>query len=164
MTTTPRKYDYTRYNHHDVLRLNWAYWGITLFLSRHLILLILLGVSAGRTGAGPRIPELAALLDPVLFVTDLPAVMLLFVAGARLPKSGAAPRYLWAKGRYFLLASCLLYIGVLLWQQDMEVAGFVPLTWGLIALNVGVMAYVLKSRYLKDLFSEFPAPETGQKT
>ena len=51
----------------------------TLFLSRHLILLMLIGVSAGRGGGGPRNPELAGLLDPVFFVSDLPALFLLFV-------------------------------------------------------------------------------------
>ena len=163
MTTPPRRYDYTRYNHHDVLRLNAMYWVITLFLSRHLILLILLGVSAGRGGAGPRIPALAALLDPVFFVTDIPAVILLFVAGARLPRSGAVTRSFWRKGQYFLLASCVLYIALLLWQQGANIIRFQPLTWGLLATNIGVMVYVMKSRYLRDMFSEFPAPDANSK-
>lgn len=159
MTTPPQKYDYTQYNHHNVLRLNWMYWGITLFLSRHLILLILLGVSAGRGGSGPRIPALAALLDPVFFVTDIPAVILLFVAGARLPKSGAVTRSLWHKGKSFLLASCALYVALLLWQQGADLFRFQPLTWGLLGINIGLMIFVVKSRYLRDLFSEFPAPD-----
>jgi hypothetical protein len=160
MTAPAQKYHYTRYNQYDVLRLNWAYWTITLFLSRHLILLMLIGVSAGKTGGGPRNPALAALLDPVYFVSDLPALFLLFVAGARLPKSGGSTRFLWRQGRTILLSSSALYIGLLFWQQGFDVAGFQPVTWGLIALNLAVMAYVMKSAYLRDLFSEFPDPDS----
>lgn len=159
MTTPAQKYDYTRYNQYDVLRLNWTYWMVTLFLSRHLILLMLIGVSAGRGGGGPRNPELAGLLEPVFFVSDLPALFLLFVAGARLPKSGKLPRISWRRGRYFLLSSSALYIGLLLWRRGFEVAGFKPVTWGLVALNLGLVTYVMKSAYLRDLFSQFPDPD-----
>ena len=159
MTTPAKKYHYTRYNQYDVLSLNWVYWMITLFLSRHLILLMLIGVSAGRSGAGPRNPALAALLDPVFFVSDLPALMLLFIAGARLPKSGKRTRVLWHQGRYLLLSSSVLYLGLVLWQQGLDVAGFQPVTWVLAALNLTLMAYVMKSAYLRDLFSQFPDPD-----
>ncbi len=159
MTTPAQNYHYTRYNQYDVLSLNWVYWMITLFLSRHLILLMLIGVSAGRSGAGPRNPALAALLDPVFFVSDLPALMLLFVAGARLPKSGKKTQVLWHRGRYLLLSSSVLYLGLLLWQQGFDVAGFQPVTWVLVALNLTLIVYVMKSAYLRDLFSQFPKPD-----
>ncbi len=160
MTTPAQNYDYTRYNRYDVLRLNWAYWVITLFLSRHLILLMLIGVSAGRGGGGPRNPALAALLDPLFFVSDLPALCLLFVAGARLPKSGKWVRLLWRQGGYFLLSSSGLYMGLLFWRQGFDVTGFQPLTWGIVALNICLMAHVMTSAYLRDLFSQFPDPNS----
>lgn len=159
MTAPARKYDYSCYNQYDVLRLNWAFWAITLFLSRHVILFILIGVSAGRGGGGPRNPELAALLDPILFVSDLPALLVLFLAGARLPKSGRAARFLWRQGRSLLLLSLALYVALLLWQQRFDVLGFEPVTWALFVLSLVLMAYVLKSGYLQDLFQQFPAPE-----
>lgn len=159
MTGPARKYDYTRYNQYDVLRLNWAYWMITLFLSHHLLLLMLIGVSAGRGGGGPRNPALAALVDPVFFVSDLPALILLFTAGARLPKSGKLPRFLWRQGRYLLLSSSTLYLGLLSWRQGFDLFGFQPVTWGLIVINLILMAYVMKSGYLRDLFSQFPDPD-----
>lgn len=159
MTNADRKYHYSCYNHYDVLRLNWAYWAITLFLSRHVILFMLISISAGRGGGGPRNPELAALLDPILFVSDLPALLLLFLAGARLPKSGRATRFLWRQGRILLLSSLALYVALLLWQQGFDVLGFEPVSWGLFGLNLILMVYVMKSGYLRDLFQQFPAPE-----
>jgi hypothetical protein len=164
MTPPSHKYHYTDYNQYDVLRLNWVYWAITLFLSRHLILFMLLGISAGRTGQGPRNPALAALLDPVLFVSDLPALLLLFVAGARLPKSGRLPRILWRQGRSLLVLSAVLYIGLVVWQQQFDFAKFDPVTWGLLAVNIILIVYLLKSPKLGDLFSQFPAPvQEGDK-
>ena len=159
MTPPDQKYDYSHYNQYDVLRLNWAYWAITLFLSRHLILFMLIGVSAGRDGGGPRNPTLAALLDPVLFFSDVPALVLLFVAGARLPKSGRLPRFLWRQGRLLLILSPLLYIVLLFWQQQFEFGKIDVVTWGLVALNVALMAYVIKSSYMADLFMQFPSPD-----
>ena len=164
MTAPAQKYDYTRYNQYDVLRLNWAYWMITLFLSRHLVLLMLIGVSAGRGGGGPRNPALAALLEPVFFVSDLPALLLLFVAGARLPKSGKMARFLWRQGRYLLLSSSGLYIGLLLWRQGLDFSVFQPVSWGLFAVNLALMAYVMRSPYLRDLFAQFPTPEADPDT
>lgn len=159
MTSPPQKYHYTRYNQYDVLRLNWAYWLITLFQARHLTLLLLIGVSAGRTGAGPHNPALAALLDPVFFVSDLPAMLLLLVAGARLPKSGRLARVLWGRGRYLMLSSSGLYLALLVWQQGAGLARFQPVTWGLAALNLLVMGYVMRSAYLRDMFAQFPDPD-----
>lgn len=161
MTTPPRKYAYTRYNRHDVLKPGWGYWLISLFLSRHVILLMLIGVSAGRGGGGPRNPALAALLDPVFFVSDLPAILLLFTAGARLPRGGRPARFLWRRGRYLLVSSSAIYIGLLLWQQGFNLAGFQPMTWALLAVNLGVVVYVMTSAYLRDLFTQFPEPEAG---
>jgi len=164
MTPLARKYDYTSYNHYDVLRLNWVYWAVILFLCRHLILLMLIGVSAGRGGDGPRNPALAALLDPVFFVSDLPALILLFVAGARLPKGGSKTRFLWRCGRYLLLSSSGLYIGLSLSKLGFTFGNFQPVTWGLIALNIFLMIYVMKSAYLRDLFSQFPKPDAEPGT
>ena len=69
-------------------------------------------------------------------------------------------RFSWRRGRYLLLASSALYIGLLVWRQGIDVAGFQPVTWGLVALNLVLMAYVIKSTYLRDLFLQFPDPDT----
>ena len=161
MSPPAHKYDYTCYNQYDVLRLNWVYWAVTLFLCRHLILLMLIGVSAGRGGEGQRNPALAALLDPVFFVSDLPAIILLFVAGARLPNGGSKTRFMWCCGRYLLLSSSGLYIGLSISNLGFAFGNFQPVTWGLVALNIFLMIYVMKSAYLRDLFSQFPSPDSG---
>jgi len=161
MAAQQPKYHYLSYNRYDVLRPSARFWIVALFLSRHLVLLIFLGVSHGKTGGGPPNPAVAALIDPLFFISDVPALALLCTLGARLPASGRPARFLWRNGRLLLLASCVLYVGLLSWQQGPDLAGWHPVTWGMAAATVLVAAYVLLSRYLRDLFAQFPDPSAG---
>jgi len=160
MARATRKYDFLSYNRYDVLRPNWLFWVVSLFLSRHLLLLILLGVSHGKSGGGPPNPAVGALLDPLFFVSDIPALLLLATLGARLPSGGKAARFLWRNGRFLLLGSCALYLGLLFWQLGPDVAGYHPIGWGMIALTVLVAAVLLRSPYLRDMFAGFPEAES----
>lgn len=163
MPDQPNKYDYLSYNRYDVLRLNWLYWVIVLFLTRHIVVLMVLGFARGKSGAGPSNAALASLIDPLFFVSDVPAIILLMVTGARLPSGKKTTRSLWKNGRYFMSASCFLYIALLLWQQGAQILSAHPLTWVLMAVNVGVVVVTWRSRYLKDLFDQFPEPEADPK-
>jgi hypothetical protein len=163
MAKSPLKHDYLSYNRYDVLRPNWLFWTVALFLSRHLLLLILLGVSHGKGGGGPPNPAVGALLDPLYFISDIPALAVLATLSARLPSGGTAVRFLWRNGRVLLLTSCALYLGLLFWQLGPDLAAYHPVTWGMIALTVLVAAVLLRSEYLRDMFAGFPAPEPGKK-
>lgn len=163
MTEQPGKWDYLKYNRYDVLRLNWLYWMTILFLSRHVLVLMFIGFAKGRSGAGPSDPAVAALIDPLFFVSDVPALVLLFITGARLPSGGNGARTLWRNGRYLMSASCLLYLALLFWQQGSQILQSHPLTWALIAVNVFVLVVVWRSAYLKDMFDQFPEPDPNSK-
>lgn len=154
-----RKYDYLSFNRYDVLRPNWLFWLVAVFLSRHLLLLFLLGVSHGRTGGGPANPALGALIDPLFFVSDIPALAVLAALCARLPSGGKAVRCLWRNGRVLMLTSCALYLVLLFRQLGLDVAAYHPVTWCMIALTVLVAAVLARSEYLEDLFAGFPEPE-----
>lgn len=159
MADQPAKYDYLKYNRYDVLRLNWLYWVVVLFLTRHVLILMFIGFAKGRSGTGPSDPALAALLDPLFFASDVPALILLAFTGARLPSGGTGVRTLWRNGRAFITASCLLYLGLLFWQLGGELLTAHAVTWAMIAVNLLVVAVVWRSRYLKDMFGQFPDPE-----
>ncbi|MBT3535182.1 MAG: DUF2919 family protein [Rhodospirillaceae bacterium] len=163
MTEQPRKWDYLSYNRYDVLRLNWLYWTIILFLSRHILVLMFIGFSKGRSGSGPSDPALAALIDPLFFISDVPALALLAFTGSRLPNGGNGARAVWRNGRYFLSASCLLYLALLFWQQGAQILQSHPLTWALIAVNLIALVAIWWSNYLGDLFGEFPDPDPDSK-
>ncbi len=159
MAKSPLKHDYLSYNRYDVLRPNWLFWTVAVFLSRHLLLLFFLGVSHGKGGGGPANPAVGALIDPLYFIADVPALVVLASLGARLPSGGKAARLVWHNGRILLLASCVLYLGLLVWQLGPNFASYHAVTWGMIALTVLVAALLVRSEYLKDMFAGFPAPE-----
>ena len=163
MTEQPRKWDYLKYNRYDVLRLNWLYWTIIIFLSRHVLVLMFIGFSKGRSGSGPSDPSVAALLDPLFFVSDVPALILLAITGSRLPSGGNGARTLWRNGRTFMSASCLLYLSLLFWQQGAQILQSHPVTWVLIGINLFSIVAVWRSKYLKDMFDQFPAPDPDAK-
>ena len=156
-----RKYDYLSYNRHDVLRPNLIFWALAIFLSRHLVLLLFLGVSHGKGGGGPANPAVAALIDPLFFISDVPALTLLCALGGRLPGGGGLARVLWHNGRVLLLGSCALYLGLLVWQEGTDPATYHPVTWTMIALTILAGAYISLSRYLKDMFAQFPEAPDG---
>lgn len=163
MNKSSLEHDYLAYNRYGVLRPNWLFWVVTIFLSRHLLLLLLLGASHGRSGGGPANPALGALIHPLFFISDVPALTVLAMLGARLPSSGTAVRFLWHNGRYLLLTSCALYLGLLVWRFGPDVSGYHPASWGMIALTVLIFVVLLRSKYLKDLFAGFPERESEDK-
>ena len=160
-------YGYQRYNQYEVLKPHWGYWLISLFLSRHVIGFVLVSMSGGgggRVGAGREAIELGgvmSLIEPIYMIADIPALMLLYALGARIPKSGAVVRWVWGAGRWLFLASVGIYLALFALTRGVHAETFGPATWTSLALSAFVLAYVLGSRYLKDLFGQFPAAKTN---
>jgi hypothetical protein len=152
------RYDHTRYDRYDVLRPNWAFWAMVLFLSRHLIFLLLLGVSHGKGGSGPPNPSLGALIEPIYFISDIPALVLAYVAGNRVPAAGNALRFLWRNGRAILILSIITYLALMIFKLGAGVFDFHLLTVAIVLLNLVILAALLTNRYFRDLFAQFPAP------
>jgi hypothetical protein len=152
------RYDHTRYDRYDVLRPNWAFWAMVLFLSRHLIFLLLLGVSHGRGAGGPANPSLGALIEPIYFISDIPALVLAYVAGNRVPAAGNALRFLWHNGRAILILSIVTYLGLMVFKLGTGVFDFHLLTVAIIVINLVILAALLTNGYFRDLFDQFPAP------
>jgi hypothetical protein len=158
MAGEKRTYHFLRYNHHGVLRPNAAFFLLLLFLGRHVLLLLLLGLSHGRSGQGPGNPELAALIDPVFIIADIPAWVLLFALGARLPTAGPAVRLIWRQGKAVMLAAISLFLALHIYRSGLAFAAYSTATWAVLAANLAAVAYIAASRYLRDLFAGFPAP------
>jgi hypothetical protein len=159
-------YGYQRYNQYDVLRPHWGYWATCLFLSRHVIGFVLVSMSGGggRVGVEREAIDLGgvmSLIEPIYMIADIPALMLLYTLGARIPKSGAAVRWVWNAGRWLILTSVGIYLALFVLTRGINPETFGPATWASFALNAFVVTYVIGSRYLKELFGQFPAPETN---
>ncbi len=160
-------YDYRRYNQYDVLKPHWGFWLTILFLSRHVIGFILVSMSGrggGRVGVEKEAIDLGgvmSLIEPIYMIADVPALVLLYALGARLPKSGAVVRWLWDAGRWLILASVAIYLALFVLKRGFDVETFGPATWVSLALSAVVVTYALGSKFLKDLFGQFPAADAS---
>ncbi len=161
-------YDYRRYNQHDVLKPHWGFWLTILFLSRHVIGFILVAMSGrggGRVGVGKEAIDLGSvmsLIEPIYMIADIPALALFYALGARLPRSGAAIRWVWDAGRWLILASIAIYLTLFALTRGIDVETFGRATWATLALSALIVGYVLGSRYMKELFGQFPQADASR--
>jgi hypothetical protein len=140
-----------------------------LFLSRHVIGFVLVSMSGsglgGRGGGVGRdaidLGDVISLIEPIYMIADIPALVLLYALGARLPKSGAAVRSVWRAGRWLIIASVAIYLTLFSLTHGLDAATYGPATWVSLALSALVAAVAARSRYLKDMFAQFPPPADG---
>ncbi len=163
-------YHYRHYNKYDQLRPHWGFWLTILFLTRHIVGFILVSMSGrggGRVGVGREAIELGdvmSLIEPIYMIADIPALALLYALGSRMPKSGAAVRWVWGAGRPLIIASVAVYLALFALTRGADVASFGLATWVSLALNLLVIGYVLKSGYMKDMFGQFPAADANPES
>ncbi len=162
-------YDYRRYNQYDVLKPHWGFWLTILFLSRHIAGFLLIAISGRTGGKGGGVSQDAidlgaviSLIEPIYMIADIPALALFYALGARLPKSGAAVRWVWGAGRHLLLAAIVIYLTLFALTRGLDIAAYGATTWINMGLNALVVAYILRSRYLRDLFGTFPPPTDAE--
>ena len=156
-------YDFSRYNHHGVLRVNWMLWLVLLYMTRHTLVLafLLFGLSRGQAQGGVANLGVAALLEPVYMISDLPALALMFALGARVPQAGKVARAVWRHGRQIILDSIAVYFVLFLWNHWGEIGRLDPVLWSNVIVNLIIAVLVMRSRYLADLFNEFPKLDSG---
>ncbi len=149
-------YEYSRYNHHGALRVNWVLWLVLLYMTRHTLVLALLvfASSRGQTPLG-----FSALFEPVYMISDLPALALMLAMGARVPNAGKAARAVWRHGRQIILDSIAIYFVLFIWKHWGAIGRLDPILWGNIFVNLFIAGLVMRSRYLADLFNDFPKPD-----
>ena len=149
-------YEYSRYNHHGALRVNWVLWLVLLYMTRHTLVLALLvfASSRGQTPLG-----FSALFEPVYMISDLPALALVLAMGARVPNAGKAARAVWRHGRQIILDSIAIYFVLFIWKHWGAIGQLDPILWGNIFVNLFIAGLVMRSRYLADLFNDFPKPD-----
>jgi len=154
--------EYRRYNRYGVLRVRWPFWLVMVVLMRHLLLLMMIGLSH-RGAAGDSMRTIASLIDPMFIPADVPALILLFTVGARVPNSGSLARFLWRHGKIVMTLSIATFLGIMVWRQGFVLARYSPADAAEIGVNLALLVYLWLSRYLRDLFSQFPAPDAEPK-
>jgi hypothetical protein len=147
---SPYRYNPSDYDEDGQMRIGLLLWLVIVYLSRHIVLLMLVAVSS-IVGLGRGLDMLYS--SPVFLIASIPALLVLIAGLRRGPKAGNLLRRLWVGGRWWLIAAVTidlaLLIGGLLWGP-LELNEYRAL-WGLCDLYA--LAWLLRSRRLSVLFS-----------
>ncbi len=156
-----RHYTPDDYTKDGVLKVTPLLWLIIMYLSRHILILLLGGLSqfmGSRKGIDTS--GLAALYSsPVFVVASIPAVAVLAVHFRRISTAPPVIRTLWGKGRWLLGAAAALDASILLshwWLgslaiNEFQIAG--------LFIDSYIITYLMRSNRAKDIFEDFPAAE-----
>lgn len=155
---TRTHYPFHRYNRFDALKVNLPTIGAMLFLSRHVLTFLVLGIALMRMPGDGR-AAFGGLFAPVYMLADIPALLVLLAMLARHPKTGRILRAVWRCGPLLLAASALTYLGLAAPELGAGLTrrGWIPAVMA--AGTVAAAAYALFSPYARALFRSFPAPE-----
>ena len=143
-------YDPSDYDEDGQMRIGLLLWLVIVYLSRHIVLLMLVAVSS-IVGLGKGLEFLYS--SPLFLLAALPALLVLVAGLRRGPKAGPWLQRVWSAGRWLLLVSVIIDLALLmaglLWGH-LEVNEYRAL-WGLCDLYA--LAYLVRSRRLRVLFS-----------
>ena len=150
--------DYTK---DGLLKVSPLLWVIIIYLNRHVLILLMGGLSqfiGSRQGVDTS--GLAALYSSSGFViASAPALILLVTHFRRI--AGAAPifQFLWCRGAWLLGAAAVLdqIILVTHWSLDwlaineFQIAGFF--------MDAYIVTYLIRSKRSRDTFADFPSAQ-----
>jgi len=144
------------YNRFFSLRLNLAMKLILVFLCKDFFLMAVVGATAFKGKGSADVSQLMALVHPIFFLADFPAVAVAYAASARRPDTGAFSRLIWKNGRELILLSTAVYCTLVVYGREWQVANLSWADWGALAANAIIIVYVFQSEYVRDLFADFP--------
>lgn len=158
---TRYKYAHDRYNRFDVLRVNALTAAAVLFLARHVLTFLVVGIAFSRVGPGPA-GAFSGLFEPIFMLADIPAVLVLLAMLGRHPKSGRSLRLIWRAAPFLLPLSAAIYLFLVARQAGADLGRHGWMLWGMIGGTVLSAGYILLSPYARAAFREFPAADAGE--
>jgi len=116
------------------------------------------------------IPWINFQTSPYFMLTDLPAALVLFAIGHRVPNGQNFMRRVWKSGRWLLLASYVASITLFSCLNKDVLTD--PSSWDfpdaiLVAMmDIVIVAYLMLSERVRDVFRDFPEPtkSVGKKS
>ena len=133
--------------------------GCLVFLCRGLVIFVL---AAASRGSLPGLNDLGD-TETVNFASTLatlPAALVLYAVGARVPSAPAFVRWIWRQGRTLVLLSAAAYVALAVTRlaaQPRAWAGTGSLTAkAMVAVELGIIGYVLLSDRVRHAFQDFP--------
>lgn len=151
------KYDAHHYDDHLKLKISLLLWLVLIYGIRHFFFLAAAKLMPLDIGAAPWIGLQAHVY---LMWSDLPALLVLFATGHRIPTALRIMRWIWLHGLWILAGGYLLELGVFLYLH-LDVVSNTSSRDFIAALcvilpDMVIIGYLLRSELIRDIFSEFP--------
>jgi len=156
MARRPVQYDLSDYRDDGTLRVPGLIVAVILFLSRHLLLIVMGGISSFKGAEVSGIPGLYS--HPLLLLASIPALLVLVAMFRRIASGGALPRAIWRAGRWLLCLAAAFDIALALALADFRVDRTSAIHIALMIADAYIVVYLLRSERARDTFADFPAP------
>jgi hypothetical protein len=150
------------YNQHGVLHVPFFLALTSLYLLKHWFI-ALFSVMKITSDAKSMIGSLVLFLpsaehsSSLLLYACLPAILVTFSMARRNPKNRSTfLRWVWQRGRLFLLSSLLLEIGLLIFYIMLGIKKLDEVLLMFLYIDVILMIYLIRSQRVRDVFAEFP--------
>ena len=160
------RYSFSSYDEHLCLKPPLLLWIVLLYLSRAVVLPLVLGaVSLLAINA-----DTADLLRTLFSVYALPpsliAGVVLYALMRRSPSASGPVRWIWTRGQIFLSAAAALDCTLTLMHSPLrrgELGDQAGTSLVAAAIDLYFLLYVLAARQARDAFADFPAPAQRTK-
>lgn len=153
-------FDPWRYDDNLVLRVSPLLWLIILWSIHHVLLLAVGGVS--KSGEVFTMMADYAYSIPLL-ISDIPGAMVLATRINRVPDAGARTRWFWRHGAKLLVLGLSISTVAIFNAYQQKIANPENFVFWIAAINLGVIAYLVFSRRVREIFADFPSPAQAAK-
>lgn len=140
------------FNEYQVLKIPSLLYLILIYLNKYFLIVVLPSIGAGDLTVIAKWFK----IDALMMLSCFPALAVLIASLYRTPTPKKLPKLIWNKGLILLTISSALDLIVLGSYVILERRVFDLGTLVLLLINAGIIVYLWKSKYLKEMFKEFP--------
>ena len=154
------KYDLYCYDENLVLRVPpllvaAIYWSI------HHVFLLVLGASSNSGDVFGLVLDYSG--SALFLLSDFPGALVLFARLNRMPDAGARVRWIWRHGLMLLVVGLSMSTTVTFYYYYRDIVEFESPGFFMVTANCCIICYLLFSRYVRDVFADFPSKESSQQ-
>src|SRR5208337_417447 len=162
---SPDAYGPSNYDDYLCLKPPLLLWVAVLYLSRAITLPVAMGIASFAGVNADAIALLRRLWSVEALAPSLIAAVILYALCRRIPTASGLLRWIWARGRVFLVVSAGIDLILSLSSpiRLREINDEVLLSLLSAAVDLYFLLYIFAARRVRDTFSEFPPPESAGK-
>lgn len=155
---TGPNYQLSDFSDDGTLKVSALLWLVIAFLARHVLLLLMGGLSTFMLrGRGIDTGGFSALYStPFFLLVSAPAVAIIVASVRRAPGAGPLIRGIWRNGRLLLSIAAGLDIGLLVCHWAFGWLSINEIIIVTVFLDVYILLYLARSVRVRDTFEDFP--------